>query len=88
MTKDEVLTHAGELAEAVDIPVSADLENCFSDDPDGVAATITAAIEVGLAGLHMDDQGMVKIHSVYVRYLLPMTIEFQYWEFPEAAQSN
>jgi len=33
----------------------------------------------------MDDQGMVKIHSVYVTYLLPMTIEFQYWEFPAAS---
>ena len=26
---------------------------------------------------------MVKIHSLYVSYLLPMTCEFQYWEFPE-----
>src|ERR1700677_484515 len=50
MTKDEVLAHAGELAGAVDVPVSADLENCFAHDPDGVAATISAAIELGLAG--------------------------------------
>jgi 2-methylisocitrate lyase-like PEP mutase family enzyme len=55
MTKDEVLTHAGELAGAVDIPVSADLENCFADDPEGVAATITAATEVGLAGGSVED---------------------------------
>src|SRR5271166_3224898 len=55
MTKDEVLGHAGELAGAVDIPVSADLENCFAHDPDGVAATITAAIEVGLAGASVED---------------------------------
>ena len=34
-----------------------------------------------LIDLHMDDQGMVKIHSLYVRYILPMTCEFQYWEF-------
>ena len=34
----------------------------------------------------MDDQQVVKIHSLYVRYLLPMTIEFQYWEFPEPAR--
>ena len=40
-----------------------------------------------LIDLHMDDQGVVKIHSVYVSYLLPMTIEFQYWEFPEPADS-
>jgi hypothetical protein len=31
----------------------------------------------------MDDQGMVKIHSLYVRHILPMTCEVQYWEFPE-----
>jgi hypothetical protein len=41
-----------------------------------------------LIDLHMDDQKMVKIHSLYVRYLLPMTIEFQYWEFAEAADAN
>ena len=41
-----------------------------------------------LIDLHVDDQGMVKIHSVYVTYLLPMTIEFQYWEFPEPGQAK
>ena len=55
MTKEEVLTHAGELAGAVDIPVSADLENCFAHDPDGVAATITAAAASGLAGGSVED---------------------------------
>ena len=55
MTKEEVLTHSGELAGAVDIPVSGDLENCFADDPEGVAATITAAIDVGLAGGSVED---------------------------------
>jgi hypothetical protein len=24
---------------------------------------------------------MVKIHSLYVKYILPMMCEFQYWEF-------
>ncbi|HKA85685.1 MAG TPA: hypothetical protein VKD21_17600 [Acidimicrobiales bacterium] len=38
---------------------------------------------VDLDDLAMDDQGVVKIHSIYVRYLLPMTCELQYWEFPE-----
>jgi 2-methylisocitrate lyase-like PEP mutase family enzyme len=55
MTKDEVLSHAGELAGAVDVPVSADLENCFAHDPGGVAATVTAAIECGLAGGSVED---------------------------------
>jgi 2-methylisocitrate lyase-like PEP mutase family enzyme len=55
MSKDEVLTHAAELAGAVDIPVSADLENCFADDPDGVATTITAAASTGVAGGSVED---------------------------------
>jgi 2-methylisocitrate lyase-like PEP mutase family enzyme len=55
MTKDEVLVHSGELAAAVDVPVSGDLENCFADDPGGVAATITAAIDAGLAGGSVED---------------------------------
>jgi hypothetical protein len=38
-----------------------------------------------LIDLHVDDQEMVKIHSLYVRYVLPMTCEFQYWEFPQDA---
>ena len=55
MTKAEVLAHAGELAGAVDIPVSADLENCFAHDPPGVAATIADAVELGLAGGSVED---------------------------------
>ena len=38
-----------------------------------------------LIDLHVDDQKVVKIHSLYVSYILPMTVEFQYWEFPEPA---
>jgi hypothetical protein len=29
----------------------------------------------------MDDQKVVKIHSLYVKYLLPMMVEVQWWEF-------
>ena len=36
---------------------------------------------VDLIDLHVDDQGVVKIHSLYVRYLLPMMCEVQWWEF-------
>lgn len=38
---------------------------------------------VDLIDLHMDDQKVVKIHSLYVKYLLPMMAEVQYWEFPK-----
>jgi 2-methylisocitrate lyase-like PEP mutase family enzyme len=55
MTRDEVLAHCGELVAAVDVPVSADLENCFADDPAGVADTIAAAVAEGLAGGSIED---------------------------------
>jgi len=36
---------------------------------------------VELIDLSVDDQDVIKIHSIYVRYLLPMTCELQFWEF-------
>src|SRR5262244_573030 len=36
VTRDEAISHAQWLAEGTDLPVSADLENCFADDPAGV----------------------------------------------------
>ena len=36
---------------------------------------------VDLIDLHVDDQKVVKIHSLYVQYLLPMMCEVQWWEF-------
>jgi len=35
--------------------VSADLENAFADDPEGVAETIGLAVEAGLAGCSVED---------------------------------
>jgi 2-methylisocitrate lyase-like PEP mutase family enzyme len=40
---------------AVDVPVTADLEAGFGDDPDAVAATVTAAIGVGVVGCNLED---------------------------------
>jgi hypothetical protein len=34
-----------------------------------------------LDDISVDDQGPIKIHSIYVGFLLPMRIELQYWEF-------
>ena len=41
--REEAITHAGELAQAVTVPVSADLENGFADEPRRVAETDRAA---------------------------------------------
>jgi 2-methylisocitrate lyase-like PEP mutase family enzyme len=37
------------------LPVSADLENGFADDPEEVAETVRMAVEVGLAGCSIED---------------------------------
>jgi 2-methylisocitrate lyase-like PEP mutase family enzyme len=55
VTRAEALANAGAIVAAVDLPVSADLENAFADDSDGVADTIRLAIETGLAGGSVED---------------------------------
>ena len=55
VTRDEALAHAAAIVKATELPVSADLENAFADDPDGVAETIGLAIEAGLAGCSVED---------------------------------
>jgi 2-methylisocitrate lyase-like PEP mutase family enzyme len=52
---DAVLNHYRELAAATDIPVNADFENGFADDPEGVAANVTRCIATGVAGLSVED---------------------------------
>ncbi|MGH9029231.1 MAG: isocitrate lyase/phosphoenolpyruvate mutase family protein, partial [Acidimicrobiales bacterium] len=54
-TRDEVLEHCSRLARAVGIPVAADTENGFADDPAGVAETVALACETGLAGCSIED---------------------------------
>jgi 2-methylisocitrate lyase-like PEP mutase family enzyme len=53
--RETALGHGAELAGAVGIPVSADLENGFADAPGGVAETIAAAAATGLAGASVED---------------------------------
>jgi 2-methylisocitrate lyase-like PEP mutase family enzyme len=55
VTREQALTHAQAIAAATDLPVSADLENCFAHDPDGVAETVRLAAETGLAGCSIED---------------------------------
>jgi 2-methylisocitrate lyase-like PEP mutase family enzyme len=55
VTRDEALAHAAELVAATTVPVSADLENGFADDPEGVAETVRMAIDAGLAGCSIED---------------------------------
>ena len=55
VTREQALRHAADIVAATALPVSADLENGFADDPDGVAALVRDAIAVGLAGCSIED---------------------------------
>jgi 2-methylisocitrate lyase-like PEP mutase family enzyme len=55
VTRSEALDHAAAIVAATELPVSADLENGFADDPAGVADTVRLAAEVGLAGCSVED---------------------------------
>jgi len=53
--RNTMLAHAAALVAATDLPVSADMENCYADDPAGVAETIRLAAKTGLAGCSIED---------------------------------
>src|SRR5437764_14477098 len=53
--RDEALAQARAICEAVDLPVSADLEKGFGDAPSAAAETIRMAAEVGLVGGSIED---------------------------------
>jgi len=53
--REAALQHAAEVVAAVDVPVSADLEDGFAAEPDAVAATVRKAVAVGLAGCSIED---------------------------------
>ena len=54
-TMEDVLAHYRELTAATDIPLNADFENGFADDPDKVAENVTKCIATGIAGLSIED---------------------------------
>ena len=55
--REEALAHAASIVAATELPVSADLENCFADDPAAVATTVRLALDTGLAGCSVEDFG-------------------------------
>ena len=55
LTRDEAIAHARMIANATELPVSADLERGYGDAPDAVAETIKLAAECGLVGCTIED---------------------------------
>ena len=62
---DDVLAHYRELAAATDIPLNADFENGFADDPDVVAQNVARCIATGVAGLSIEDSPQQSATPLY-----------------------
>jgi 2-methylisocitrate lyase-like PEP mutase family enzyme len=55
-TREEMLAYVGSMATATDLPVSADLEDGFGDDPDAVHELVLAAAHRGIVGGSIEDR--------------------------------
>ena len=60
-----MLAHIRELVTAVDIPVNADFENGYADEPEQVATNVRLCVETGVAGLSIEDSTDRKEQSLY-----------------------
>lgn len=66
---DEALDHLRMLVGATDLPVNADFENGFADDPTTVGKNAALAADTGVAGLSIEDW------SGSAHYELPLGVE-------------
>ncbi len=55
LTRADVAAVVARVAAVVDLPVSADIEAGYGDEPDEVALTVRAVIEAGAVGINLED---------------------------------
>src|SRR5258708_17348201 len=55
ISPDDMLAHLKAIASAADIPVNADFEGGYADDPEGIARNVTLAVATGIARLSIAD---------------------------------
>jgi 2-methylisocitrate lyase-like PEP mutase family enzyme len=64
VSREEAVAHAAAVTSTTGLPVNGDFENCFSDDPAGVAETVALALEAGIAGCSIEDWSGRDIYAV------------------------
>lgn len=65
VTRDMVLAHCREIAHGTDVPVNADFEGGYADDPDEVATNVRLCVDTGVAGLSIEDATGNDDHPLY-----------------------
>ena len=53
--RDEMLAHIREIVEATSLPVNADFQAGYADEPEDVAANVQLCVETGVGGLSVED---------------------------------
>jgi 2-methylisocitrate lyase-like PEP mutase family enzyme len=53
--RDAMLAHIREIVGATPLPVNADFQTGYADDPEGVAANVALCVTTGIAGLSIED---------------------------------
>lgn len=57
LARANVLENLRRVVRAVDLPVSADIENAYADSTNGVRDTITEVLSTGVVGVNLEDSG-------------------------------
>ena len=52
---DEAVAVAARMARVLTVPLSVDIENGYSDDPGKVAGTVMRLVDLGVAGINIED---------------------------------
>lgn len=53
--RDLMLAHFREIAAATSLPVNADFQTGYADEPEGVAESVSLCVDTGVAGLSIED---------------------------------
>ncbi len=62
--RDRMLEHIGAIVDAVDVPVTADLEDGYGDTADEVGRTVARAAEVGAVGANLEDARDGRLYGI------------------------
>ena len=55
VSRDLMLTHIAEIVASIDLPVNADFEHGYADEPEAVAQNVSLCVKTGVAGLSIED---------------------------------
>src|SRR5216110_1540226 len=67
--RDEMLAHIREIVGATALPVNADFLNGFADKPEEVAANVKLCVDMGVAGLSIEDNSQDPAAPLYEKHL-------------------